>query len=159
MAQLTKKLLSTKANPHFVIYQFVNCSWTAIYLINSLNLEYFKTLLINLQNTHLQYFDLNGSINDSLQPCKYLKQKSAYSRLHIFSTNVSEEKQTKVPMFPNYDSYQTPVYISHNEEPTGIKRSSATFRNPQLADTTNRANERILSVLLFKSAMFCNLTT
>lgn len=39
------------------------------------------------------------------------------------------------------------------------KRSSATFKNPQPADTTNRANERILSVLLFKSAMFCNLTT
>lgn len=62
-------------------------------------------------------------------------------------------------MFPAYDSHQTPVLINHNEEPTGIKVSSATSKKPQLADITNRANERMLSVLLFQSAMFCNLTT
>lgn len=59
----------------------------------------------------------------------------------------------------HYDSHQTSVFINPNEEPRGIKVSSATCKNPQLADTTNRANECMLSVLLLQSAMFYNLTT
>lgn len=63
-------------------------------------------------------------------------------------------------MFLTYDSHQAPVLTCCSEEPTGTKRSSTTmgkaFMNPQLADTTNRANERILSH--FSSKVLCSAT-